>query len=404
MQTVFQSALGRRARAALGSLSLIGACGFSQASLAQAQAVIPDCAALGAWAVKLDRNAMWKPNDIGSRNEIPSLLASEDTAALFKKPMAAWTDGEVKAIRDAVLACRKNTKDKAESGAYNAMQSALISRVANFVNAAAQARPKAAAAVAALKAQPASQPLLRFQAALAEAVTLDGYTRAQRVAGGLPASAAAPGRDLLAAMRELPQAEIVETVAKPAAAAVEAMRPEVVRSLLADVENIPATGGGLATLDQIAQALPRDDGPALGDSLKTVQQAMGARRESVTEAITADLIKQIAASPPNLDTAFADIDQYADGAFLSRLSPAQAGRVRDAAGARRQAVAEPMFNQMHKALAALPATEPSLQQVDGMLGVINAWPASAAAFKPRFQEAAQARRAAIQSVIDKERK
>jgi hypothetical protein len=99
--------------------------------------------------------------------------------------------------------------------------------------------------------------------------------------------------------------------------------------------------------------------------------------------------------------AFADIDQRANEAFLPKLTPAQASKVRDAATARRQAMAEVIFKEIQKGLAALPATDPSLKQVDMVIGAINAWPASAASLKPRFQEAAQARRADILAAVNK---
>jgi hypothetical protein len=399
MKIFIQTALDRHKRA-LGLAVLIGSLTLS-AKPAQAQLATPNCTALGAWAVKFDRNSMWKPNAIGNRNEIPSWLASEETATLFKKPMVAWTESEAKSVRDAILACRKNTKDKAVSGAYNAIQSALINRVVNFAAAVAQARPKVASTAAALKTQPASISLLRFQAALAEAVTLEGYNQAQRAANGLSGSTAAAGRDLLAAMRELPQAEIVETIAKPAAAAAQAMRADVVQSLVADVKKIPATGDGLMTLDQMAQALPREYGPALGDALKTVQQAVTERRTGVTEEITTVLLKQIGESSQDMSNAFADIDQRANEAFLPKLMPAQASKVRDAATARRQAVADVLFKEWQKGLSDLKENDSSLKQVDMALGAINTWPASAASFKPRFQEAAQARRATILAAVNK---
>lgn len=374
---------------------------FLFATGAQANLTIPNCTALDRWAVKLDRNAVWQPNAIGSRTQIPSLLASEETTALFKKPMVSWTENEAKTIREAVLACRRATKDKAVSSAYNAMQSALISRVANFANALAQVRPKTAAAMETLKTQPASLPLLRFHAALAEAVTLTGYSQAQRVTGGLPGPAAAAARDLMAAMRELPQDEIVQTIAKPAAATAEAMRAAVVQSLIADVKKTPATGEGLMMLGRMAQVLPRDYGEALGaEALKTVQQAVTERREGVSDEIATVLVTQIGQSSQGMD-AFADIDQRANETFLSNLLAAHAARVRETVTARRQAVADILFKSTQEKLAALPTTDPSLRLIDEILAAYNAWPASAAAFKPRFQEAARARRSVVLAAVTK---
>jgi hypothetical protein len=402
VKIILQATLNQYQRILFGSMALIVTPFFLSMTPAQAQVSIPDCSALGQWALKMDRNAMWQPNSIGSNTKIPSLFASDATTALFKKPMIAWTEAEGKAIRDAVLACRKGTKDKAESSAYNSIQSAIISRVTNYANALAQGRSKISSAMTALKGQPASLSLLRFQAALAEAVTLDGFNQAQRAASGLQGAAATAGRDLLAGMRELPQAEIVETVAKPAAVAAQAMRAQVAQGLIADVKKIAATGPGLTAIDQMIQALPRDYGPALGpESLKSVQQALAERRAGVTEEIATALVTQIGQSSQSLESAFTDIDQRANEAFLSRLSPGQAAKVRDAATARRQTVSEIMLKEFQKGLVALPTNETSLKQVDMSLGVFNAWPVSAAAFKPRFQEASQARRAEILAVVNR---
>jgi pantothenate kinase type III len=367
---------------------------------AHATVTIPDCTTLGRWVLKFDRNALWQPNVIGSRTQIPSLLASEETTILFKKPMVSWTESEAKAIRDSVLACRKAIKDKAESSAYNAVQSALISRVANFANALAQARPKTATALETLKTQPASLPLLRFHVALAEAVTLNGYNQAQRVAGGLPGPAAAAARNLMTAMRELPQDEIVQTVAKPAAATAEAMRAGVVQGLIADVKKTPATSDGLAMLGQMAQVLPRDYGAALGaEALKTVQQAVAERREGVADEIATVLVTQIGQSSQGMD-AFADIDRRANLAFLPQLPAPLADKVLAAANARREVVTEKLLKDMTAKFGALPATDESIQAIDReVLPGIRAWPASANAVRPRFEAAATERRKTILEAV-----
>jgi hypothetical protein len=180
------------------------------------------------------------------------------------------------------------------------------------------------------------------------------------------------------------------------------MRAQVAQGLIADVKKIAATGPGLTAIDQMIQALPRDYGPALGpESLKSVQQALAERRADVTEEIATALVTQIGQSSQSLESGFTDIDQRANEAFLSRLSPGQAAKVRDAATARRQTVSEIMLKEFQKGLAALPTNETSLKQVDMSLGVFNAWPVNAAAFKPRFQEAAQARRAEILAVVNR---
>jgi len=370
------------------------------AAVAQAEVVIPGCEALGPWALKLDSRDFWQPNAIGSRTQIPRLFAEEEATALFKAPMVAWTEADAQAIRQAVLACRRATKDKAQSGAYNAMQSALSSRVANYVKALPQARADMAAAMQALAAQPPSLPLLRFHAALAQAATREGYGQAQRVAAALPGAAAA-GRDLLAAIRELPEAEIAANVSGPAARAAETMRAGVVEGLLADVGKLPASGDGLATLKRMAELLPREYGDALGEvQLKAVQQAVAERRDAVAREIAAQLVQQIGESSEGMD-AFDDIDRRADEGFLPNLPAAEAALVREAAAARRQAVGEPLLGQIEAKLAGLPATDAGLREIDQALAGFDAWPASAGAFKARARQAAAARRDVVLAAVTK---
>lgn len=366
-----------------------------------ANVAIPDCPALGDWALKLDTKNTWKPNQIGSRTEIPQLFVANETATLFKRPMIAWTEADAKAIREAVLACRQKTKDRAASGAYNAVQSALLNRVVNFTNALAQARPRIAAAGNTLKAQPASLPLLRFHTALGTATTANGYADAQRAAAALSGPASGAARDLVAAMRDLPQAEIVETIATPAAAAAQAMRADVVQGLIADTNKIPATAEGLTALGRMSQALPREYGDALGaEGLQTVQKGLAQRRDKVSEELAGMLVTQIGQSTEGPD-AFADIDRRANEPLLPNLQKAHADSVRAAAGKRREAIADSLFKTTQARLAALPETDASLQLIDQELESYADWPASAAAFRPRFQDAARARRSVVLAAVNK---
>jgi len=386
----------------LCQLSAVAAIGATLAAFsAQAAVTVPACAALDPWAAKYDQTKMWTPNAIGSRTQIPALFAAPETAALFKAPLVAWTVADATAIRDAVLACRRATKDRALSSAYNGVQSGLINRVANFAKDVAQARPRVAQAMAALQTQTATLPLLRFQAALGHAATAKGYGEAQQATQGLSGPPSTAARELLTAMRDLPQAELEETIVKPSAARATAMRADVIANVIADLQKAPATGDGLAMLNRVGQTAPTQYGGALGaDGLAAVQKAVAERREAVAAEIATTLVAQIGQSSQG-DDGFADIDRRAQEAFLPNLPPAQAARVRDAAQARRQALADTLFKDMSARLAALPETDASLHQVNGALAGIGAWPASAAAFKPKFQELTQARRAAILAAVNK---
>ena len=386
----------RQSRSALLSAGLI-----LLASGVDAAVAVPACPALAGWASKYDRAQMWTPNAIGSRTQVPALFAADQTAALFKAPMTAWTEADVKAIRDAVIACRKATKDKELSGAFNGVQSMLAGRVTNLAKDLADARPKVAESMKHLQAEAPSLPLLRFQAALATADTAEGYREAQQALGRLAGPTATAGRQLIAAMRDLPQAEIEQTIAKPASAAVAATRAAVIDGLIGDVQKVPATANGLAALGRMGQTLPQEHGAALGaDGLAKVQQAVVQRREAAAEEIATALVAQIGQSSQGFD-GFGDIDRRANEAFLPNLPAAQAAKVRAAASARRQALADALLKEAAPMYAALPENQESIDQINRTLAAINAWPPSAASFKPKFQELAQARRAAILTAVNK---
>jgi len=355
------------------------------AALAQVQ--VPSCADLGQWALKLDRNVLWQPNSIGGKARIPEFLVSGETAVLFGKPLLEWSEEDTKVARQAVLDCRKSTKDKAESAAYNVAQSTLVSRVAGVVKGLAQARADSAKAMSTLSNEPASFALLRFLSALAAVATPEGYSRAQRTStGGLSNEAAAAARSLLTSVRELTQSDITEIVATPASKAAEAMRAQVAEGLVAEINSVPANGQGLLTLEQMTQALLREYGPVLKSSAGVVRAALEKRRSAVSEEVTSLLIQHIGESEVDGGTAFADIDMRTHEALLPYLPSAQATRVREAAEARRQQVAETLLAEMQRSLATLPRTNASIQQLEQLTKTINSWPSSANPFKPRFLE------------------
>lgn len=378
---------------------LVGAMGM--AASAQAQVARPDCEAVAPWAAGFDRNDEWQPNALGSRHRLPRLFVSQETEALFGKPMLSWTEADAMSVREVVLACRQATKDRELSGAYNAMQSALVSRVANFSKALADARSRAGTAMNALQSAPPSLPLLSFHSALEQAATAQGYARLPASANGLAPAASNAARELIAALRDLPEAEIATLVAEPAARTALAMRDGVVEALLTEVRAVPVSLPGLGLLDRMAQALPRDYAPALGkEATESMLRAVTERRAHIATEIADVLVAQIGESSRDFD-AFAQIDQAADGNLLRQLPQAQAARVHDAAQARRQVVADALFSDMTTKLGALPATDAALDSVDAALRSIAAWPASAAPFKPRFEEGARKRRAEILAAVDK---
>jgi hypothetical protein len=391
--------LRRLLRIARACLIVVG--GLAYAGGVQSQVVKPDCDAMAAWAGGFDRNDEWQPNAFGNRHKFPRLFAEEETAALFGKPMVSWTEAEVMSVRETVLSCRKATQDRNLSGTYNAMQSALVNRVVNFSKAVVEARAKAAAAMETLQSQPPALPLLSFHSDLTKASTAEGYAQLQRSANGLPAALVGAARELVNALRDLPEAEIESIVAEPASRTVLVMREAVVEALLADVQQVPVGLQGLGLLDRMAQALPRDYADALGaETTETLMRAVNDRHEAVAVEIASELVADIGQSSADFD-AFGMIDELTDSSLLQRLPQAQAERVRSAAQARRQAVSDTLFKDTSTKLAALPANDASLDSVDAILQSIAAWPASAESFKPRFEEGARKRKAEILGVINK---
>lgn len=372
-----------------------------QAEHASAELATPDCTALATWAAGFDRNDEWQPNTFSNRHRIPRLFAADATTALFGKPLTDWSEGDAAAVREVVLACRQATSDRTLSGSYNAIQSAILNRVMNFTKAVPLARERVGAAMKALGDQPPSLPLLQLHSTLAGLTSADGLNALQRVTNGLPGSLAAPARELAGAVVDLPEADIASLVSGPARDAASEVRQGVVEAMAADVTQVPANVPGLATLDRMALAVSRDHATALGpEAVTRLQQEIADRQQVVAEEIANALVAQIGQVAPSVD-AFEQIDQLADDVVLRQLPQAQAALVRDAAQARRQTLADELLEAFSAQLTKLPASDASLSEIDRLVGGFVAWPASAAPFKPRFEEVARTRREAILGVVNK---
>jgi hypothetical protein len=171
-----------------------------------------------------------------------------------------------------------------------------------------------------------------------------------------------------------------------------AIGAEVARGLERDIATISADLPGLAMLDRLAGRPP---GLFDAEQSRAIDAAIGARRTAIREEISAALIAEIGHTPAD-ETGFARLDQMTDRRLLAQLTPEQQTAVTAAATARRTAVADALFVPFQRQLAALPASEASLDVIDHeVIGGMRAWPASAAPFVARFQEAATARRAEL---------
>ena len=365
----------------------------------------PSCTAMAEWAAKFDRNDEWQPSPIGNRHRFARLFADEETTKRFGKPMVAWTEADVQAVRQAVLGCRRETKDRDLSGRYNQIQSALSSRVSNFAKAVGPAREQAKTSMDALAAMPPSPGLLRLMQALADAGSPDGYRKFQQAAGSLPPpamQAAVPARGLANAIVHLPSEDIAGIVTAPAGQAASGMRKTVLDQMVADLGEIPADPNGLVALQRAQQSLAKDYADVFAPAEREhLGKAIEARHAAIGDEITGAVIAELGKSSTGLDDAFADIERRSAPQLAKLLTPAQAARIREAADARRNAVAEPLYASFAAELAKLPEDETSLDSIDAARDAIGHWPPIAGEQVPRFRKAADDRRMAILTAVNR---
>jgi hypothetical protein len=373
---------------------------------AGAQLRTPDCEALAAWAAGNDRNAQWRPNDIGARSAIPALFVAPATARLFGKPVLEWTELELGALIQHMQGCERQFAQGREFEKRNAIETMrgwARNNVTAMLRTIAAAREAVPASLAALERAPASPQLLRFHAALARAGTsLQAFGAANQAAGQLPPDQQQPARTLLAALRDLPKEEIEASVAPKAAARVSALRGPVRDAVVRDIGALPANAQSLAWLAAAPQTVRQIYAGALGaEDFAPIDQAIAARRAAIGNEAEAALVAELAAIPAGME-AFAAIDARAGEQVLRILPEQNAAKVRAAAEAQRKRNAEAMLPGYQRELAALPQTQESLDLIDGRLkpGLAN-WPQSAAAHRQPFVEATEARRAAIRAAVNR---
>ncbi len=365
----------------------------------------PSCAEMAEWAAKFNRDDEWQPSPIGNRHRFARLFADEETTKRFGKPMVRWTESDARAVRESVLACRRETKDRDLSGRYNQIQSALNGRVANFARDSASARERATTAMSTLAAVPPSPGVLRLNLALAEAGSPEGYRKFQQAAGALPPpamQAAAPARELTAALVHLTAEDIAGIVTTPAAQAAGGMRKAVLDGMVADLGKIPADPEGLVAIQRARQSVARDYADVFAPAEREqLDKAIASRHAAIGEEITGAVIAGIDKSSTGLDDAFADIEKRSAPQLASLLAPAQATRIREAADARRSVVAEQLYKGFTTDLAKLPEDDASLGRIDEARAAIGGWPSGAAEQTSRFRKAAEDRRAVILTAVNR---
>lgn len=375
------------------------------AAPAAAQLSKPDCESLAAWAAGYQRGAQWQPNEIGTQSAIPSLFAAPATAQLFGKPVTDWSEAEARELAQHMQGCERQYQQARQfekRNAINTMRGWLGNNVIAMIRNVAAAREGVPRTLAAIEAAPASPQLLQFWSALARATTQQGFNAANQASGQIQGEAQAQARALLAALRNLPQAEIGPAVVEKASARAGAMRGAVRDQIVAEIGALPVSGQSLQALAAAPQALRQRYGAALGpEEFRDIDAAIASRRTAIGNEAEREIVGQIAAIAPGPE-AFAAIDREVPDVLLRILPPANAEKVRAAADQQRQKAADAVFATFERELAALPQTQAGIDTIDDtMKPALAAWPPSAVPYRQRFAEAADARRAAILAVVDR---
>lgn len=169
---------------------------------------------------------------------------------------------------------------------------------------------------------------------------------------------------------------------------------------LALIAEAPEGQQGLAALPQVRNALAGAPGGLVGEAeLAAIDVAIAERRSALAAAFADELLQHIAAIPTDTK-AFKALDGYAHPQLLNLLDAEAAARVREAAEARRQAVAETLYPRLTAELDGLPENEKALAVIDTvLLPDVQSWPPSAGEYKARLLDAVVTRRNAILAAI-----
>lgn len=373
---------------------------------ASAQIASASCDALAAWAAGYQRGAEWRRNQLGSRHWVPALLAAPATAELFGKPMLAWTEVEAGGIVQAMLACERDfarARRFEQRNALETMRGWIRNNATAYLRALAAARAAVPVSLAALDGTPASPQLLRFYAALARAgANQQAFNAANQAAGQVQGEPQSHARALLAALRDLPQAEIGPAVTETANARAAAMRGAVRDALIAEIGRLPVNAQSLVALANAPQSMRQQYADALdAEDFAAIDRAAAERRSAIGAEAERQLIAEITAVPED-ENGLVAIDRAADERALRLLPEQNAAKVREAASAQRKKTADALFGPFQQVLARLPATQDGLDAIDGEVRpMLAGWPASAAEYRPRFQEAIEARRTAILAAVNR---
>lgn len=272
---------------------------------ARAQLATPSCPALAQWAEGHVQQEGWRPNALTGRAIFAALLAEPRTTALFGKPVLEWTAEEAQALGPVLQACateQQRARNQAALRALNTLRTQITRDVPRYLAALADARRTIPSALKTIASAEASLPLLSFYLALADIPAAEAHQRANQFAARQPQG---PARDaaraLVAALRDLPEAEMGPAVHPAAETRIPALRREMRAALVQEIEGVEASANGLRLLDRHAQIAERDYAAALGAAeMRAVEAALIARRAAIGEGIRDDLIRQASEAPLTL--------------------------------------------------------------------------------------------------------
>ncbi|UFN50770.1 hypothetical protein LPC08_09220 [Roseomonas sp. OT10] len=375
---------------------------------ARAQPAAPACDALAGWIRDEKPGETWEPGAFSTRFRLPAIVAAPATASLFGRPLTRLTEAEARDILAAIAACQRDPamdRRKNREGTDRLRRAAqiLTTQVIPYAAARDKGLAESTQAMAVLERQPPTLPLLRFYAALARlAPGPQAMTVLAQAQQGLPMEAAVAARALVGAIRDSTPEDYDAQVRAPAAARVEALRGPVRDRTLAEVAAMPATPDSLQAMAQAPERLRAQFGPALGrEALAAIETAMAARRAALAREVADAAIARLAAVPVEAD-ALRSLDTLVDARLLALLPGPEAARVRQATEARRAALGEALLAQLQARLAAMPARDESLREIDTLLARdLQAWPASSRETGQRLAEAARARRAVILAEVNR---
>ncbi|WP_372624937.1 hypothetical protein [Falsiroseomonas sp.] len=369
---------------------------------ARAELPQPACEAIAQWVEGYERREGWSPNGLNRRERFSALFAEPATAALFGKPVLEWTPDEARALAPHLAACGDTLRragNREAGGALSRLRIHAQREVPNYLAALAEARAAVPRLLGALGEEPASLPLLRFHLALSEAAEKpETAAQADQAIRGLGGEGRNHARNLLAALRDVPEAEFAALLG-PAASRLPALRKGLGDALLAEAGTVPPTLAGLQALERQARGLV-EQGPALGEAeAARVEAGFAARRAAIGTALRGELLQQVAAVPadPMAAQRLNQVRQRATQQYAAAIG-AEGMRAVDAAIAKRRGeIGTSLVEQTLAAVAQLPATPAALRALRTLETEPN--PPTLVLIGPggvrRVQEAAAARRLAL---------